>query len=73
MQTNNVIGSTSAERSAPAQIVQPSSGRKLIYGAYIAVLGSAVMVLSSAGTSPVPASFVVSSIEGNVIVAFDPS
>ena len=71
MQNNNVIDSKGAALAAPAKAVWRSSGRRMIYGVCVALLGGATLAISTAGTSQVPARLAVSSIEGNVIVAFD--
>lgn len=68
MQTSHEIGNSGA---ATEQSAKYSGSRTLIAGVCIALLGGAAMALSTTGTSQVPTNLAVSSIEGNVIVAFD--
>ena len=72
MQTTNPI-STSTVVNVSTVANQLRSNRKIICGLAVALLGSVAMVLSTAGTTQVPANLAASSIEGNIIVAFDTS
>lgn len=71
MQTINQVSSTAATMSVSNQGMRNGFNRKMIFGFAVALLGAAALVLSTAGTSKVPANLAVSSIDGNIIIAFD--
>lgn len=71
MQIINQVNSTAATVSVSNQGMRNGFKRKIVVGFAVALLGAAAMVLSTAGTSNVPANLAVSSIDGNIIIAFD--